>query len=134
MLAKRLLLFVVILLVVTTLSAALAPPPRRPAQSGETAPASPRRTAPAAVVEHTIDAARRKPATVAVEAGDVLSLTVESDEAGAVELQGLAGLRAIAPLAPVVFDVLPAVPGDYPVVMLSDGRTLGTVRVTPREE
>lgn len=133
MLAKRLLMFVIILMVITALSAALAPPPRRAPQTGPGATPVPR-TAPAAIVERTIDAGRERPSTVTVETGDVLALTVESDEAGAIELRGLAGVRAVAPLTPVVFDVLPDVPGDYPVVMLEDGRTVGTVRVVTREE
>jgi len=133
MLGRRLLMFVAVALAATALVASLAPPPPGtvpPAPSPTAAPAG----AESSLVERTIDARRRKPATVVVEEGDLLTLTVRSDEADAVELQGLAGVRAIAPETPVVFDVLPDVPGDYPVVLVDAGRTVGTVRVLTQKE
>jgi hypothetical protein len=135
MLARRMLLFAVVLLMVTAISAALAPPPR----TGAPAPASPT-ASPAAdgtVVERTIDADRTRPQTVVVQAGDILTLTIEAQTMDAVELQGLAALRAIDPDTPVVFDVLPEEAGDYPVLLHGgDGvaRTIGTVRVVSPQE
>jgi hypothetical protein len=131
MLVRRILLFLVLLLAVTALSAGLAPPPRTGGGSGDL-PDTP--TTTSAAVERTIAAERARPATVTVEVGDLLRLTVRSPTAGAVELRGLGAVRAIAPETPVVFDVLPDVPGDYPVVLLGAERTLGTVRVRPRRE
>lgn len=138
MLARRLLLFALVLLVVTALSSALAPPPRdaSPPPRSETGTEA-AIADPGTVVERTVDAARPAPERVVVQEGDVLALTVANDdEAGSVELQGLAGLRAIAPGTPVVFDVLAASPGDYPVVFrgVRDERTVATVRVVRGSE
>jgi hypothetical protein len=128
-LLRRMLTFLALLLVVTALAAGLAPPPRPlPPQAGVTAPG----TAPpgsSVIVARTLDASRTRPRTITVRSGDILSLTVRSDTADAVELQNLGALRAVAPDAPVTFDVLPDEPGEYPVVLVGAGRTVGTVRV-----
>jgi hypothetical protein len=130
MFVRRLLLFFVLLLAVTGLTAGLAPPPakRKPAPAPSPTPGAAR----SVVVERTLDADLARPRTVTVHTGDVLSLTVRSDVADAVELQGLATLRAVAPETPVTFDVLPDTPGEYPVVLTGAGRTVGTVRVVSR--
>ncbi len=52
-----------------------------------------------------------------------------SDESGAVELDGLGQVRAIAPGTDAVFDVLPTRPGTFGVLFLGDERTIGTLRV-----
>ncbi len=114
---------------VTALSAGLAAPVREPAP--EAAP-SPTAATRGSVVEETLDAAAAKPRTVTVDSGDLLTLTVESDSDDAVELQGLGAVRPVAPETPVVFDVLADEPGEYPVVLLDAGRTVGTVRVVSR--
>jgi hypothetical protein len=130
MFVRRMLLFALLLLAVTTLTAGLAPAPKvRENPSPHTLPTPTPRPGRSVVVERALDASRRKPQTITVRTGDVLTLTVRSDEPDAVELQGLGALRAIAPDSPVTFDVLPDTPGSYPVVMLSTGRTVGTVRV-----
>ena len=133
MLARRMLLFVVMLLAVTTLAAGLAPPPPRTLDRSPspTAPSSVGRTA---IVERRLDASRQRPATIVVEEGDILNLTVSADETDAVELQGLGAVRAVAPETPVIFDVLTDTPGEYPVVLLDAGRTVGTVRVVTQRE
>jgi hypothetical protein len=86
------------------------------------------------VIAHRIDADHRRPRTVTVRSGDLLSLTVTAGTADAVELQGLSALRAVDPEAPVTFDVLADAPGDYPVVLVGAARTVGTVRVLSRRE
>jgi hypothetical protein len=142
MLARRLLMFAMILLVVTALSSALAPP-RDTSPAPVSPTATPDGTAAGAatsgtIVERTIDAANAAPATVVVQEGDILSLTVETDEPAAIELEGLGPRRAATRESPVVFDVLPEVPGRYPVVLVNADetveRTVGTVRVVSREE
>lgn len=125
------LIFVALMLAITALSASLAP---RPPITARTAPpAPPRATVSSVVLERTLDADRLRPRTITVEHGDLLNLTVTSSDADAVELQGLAGVQAVAPDTPVVFDVLADAPGEYPVVLLQAGRTAGTVRVIPRK-
>ena len=115
---------------ITAISAAFAPSPRTPggvpAESTDTATG----TSASSTVTRTIDADRPRPPTIPVEQGNVLELTVRSGTSDAVELRGLAGLRAVAPGSPVRFDVLASEPGDYPVVTLSDERTVATVRIT----
>jgi hypothetical protein len=130
MFVRRVLLFLVLLLAVTALTAGLAPPPteRAPAPAPSPTPRADR----SVVVERTLNAALARPRTVTVRTGDVLRLTVRADAADAVELQGLATLRAVAPDTPVTFDVLPDTPGEYPVVLTGAGRTVGTVRVVSR--
>jgi hypothetical protein len=126
MLARRMLMFVALLFVVTALAAGLAPPPRtRTQRFDDTSPPRGR----AVVLQRTLDAAQPKPRVLTVRTGDVLSLTVRSDTTDAVELQGLGALRPIDPSTPVTFDVLPEVPGEYPVVLVDAARTVGTVRV-----
>lgn len=129
-LARRLLVFALAMLVVMSLASALAPPPRTTVPEPEGSP-SPSAPEPTGNVEHTIEAGAPAPPTVLVQAGDRLTLTVESDEAGAVQLHDLGTLRAIASGAPVVFDVLTYEPGTHPVVLMAaDGeRTIATVRV-----
>jgi hypothetical protein len=131
MVARRMLTFLVLLLVVTALSAALvAPPPRTAPPAASPTP----RPEPTEVITHRIDADRRRPRTVTVRSGDLLSLTVSAGTADAIELQGLSTLRAVDPETPVTFDVLADVPGDYPVVLVGAARTVGTVRVLSRRE
>ncbi|MEJ7893118.1 MAG: hypothetical protein WKF94_10800 [Solirubrobacteraceae bacterium] len=132
MLARRLLMFAVILLVVTAISTALAPPPQ-PTSPPPVATDAPSSARASRNVARTIDASRQNPTTVEVEAGDLLTLTVSSDEAGAVELRELGQVKVIDPTTDAVFDVLPTQPGRYAVVLLGSERTVGTVRVTPRQ-
>lgn len=132
--ARRLLMFVAILLALTALTAGLAPPPPT-GPDRATRPGAPAVAATAsAVVERRLDADRTRPATIAVEQGELLQLTVTGSEPDGVELQGLGTLRALAPGTPVVFDVLADAPGVYPVVLLQGARTIGTVRVVTAKE
>jgi hypothetical protein len=131
MVARRLLTFLVLLLVITALSAGLvAPPPQKAPPAASPTP----QAAPTEVITERIDADQPRPRTVTVRSGDLLSLTVTAGTADAVELQGLSTLRALDPEAPVTFDVLADVPGDYPVVLIGAARTVGTVRVLSRRE
>lgn len=127
-------MFALILLVVTSISTALAPPPPRPG-SPPPSPAedSPSPAAESRAVARTVDASRASPTTVEVAVGDVLDLTVSADEAGAVELRDLGQIKAIDPTTDATFNVIATEPGRYPIVLLGSERTLGTVRVTPRE-
>lgn len=135
MLARRMLMFVAILLAVTALTAGLAPPPPRDAGSGPGATSGPpEHTSGSAVVDRTLSADDVRPVTIELEHGDLLRLTVTGSEADAVELQGLAGLRALTPGTPVTFDVLADAPGEYPVVLAQAARTIGTVRVVTAKE
>lgn len=130
MIARRLLIFALVLLVVTAISTALAPPPGQRLADRDPSPA-PSGASETALVERTVDATDVAPADVELQEGDRLRLTVESDEAGYVELRDLGQLKAIAPGTPAVFDVLPPA-GEYPVVL--DGvRTAATVRVSSDE-
>jgi hypothetical protein len=127
MIARRMLIFFVLLLVVTALSAGLIAPPHAPVAGPEPTPAG--TAMHSAVITRTIDAARRRPRTISVHSGDLLSLTVRADADDAVELEGLAAVRPIAPETPVTFEILVDAPGEYPVVLIDAARTVGTVRV-----
>lgn len=134
MLARRLLLFALVLLVVTSISAALAPPPPdfsdRPQEQSAPAP----EPGASRVVDYTVSTARAEPPVIEVQAGDVLRLEVRSPESGSIALPGLGTVRAITPGTPVLYDLLPTSPGDYPLVALEDERTVATVRVVSRRE
>ena len=134
MLARRLLLFVAILMGVTALTAGLARPP----QGGDAVPTPEPSAAPASPVtevQRTLDASGdAKARTVAVNEGDLVTLTVRDDALDVVVLQGLDLTQPVAPDTPAVFNLLADRPGDYPLLLVDDGRDIGTLRVTPAQE
>jgi hypothetical protein len=135
MAARRLLIIVAVLMGVTALTAGLTAPPRGdrasllPALDPAGPPAS-----PATLVERTLRVPSRRLHTVAVDQGDQLRLTVQSDALDAVELVGLGQVQALAPQSPAVFDVLADEAGSYPVVLTGSARRVAVIRVTPAQE
>ena len=132
MLARRMLTFVAILLALTALAAAFAPPPPQNLGTiGEAAAPAPTGQSNDTVSEE-LDAGAKRKRTITVRQGDILHLEVTGTELDTVELQGLgAGIKALGPEAVAIFDVLASEPGDYPVVLNGDGRTIATVEVIP---
>jgi hypothetical protein len=124
------LVFVAILMGLTALAAGLAAPTRHgaPTTTEPLVIAAPSRPAPPEV-ERTIGVTA--PQTVAVGEGALLRLTVVGDLLDTVEIPGLGQLAAIAPDTPAVFDVFADQRGSYPVRLVSTGRQIGLVRVTP---
>jgi hypothetical protein len=130
-LARRLLVLVVVLMGLTLVAALLAPPPQAPvvnSTGGAEAPADGSTDA----VEVTVDAGEGERDAEVAE-GDVVHLTVRSDELDSVELRGLDLIRTVAPDTPAEFDLLADVPGDYEIVLNEAEETIGTLRVTPQE-
>jgi hypothetical protein len=130
MVARRLLVFVAVLMGLTALAAGLATPPgpRIPSRQQPILGTPIRAASP--TVELSLDLA--EPRTVTVAEGENVELTVHGDELDAVELVGLDLLEPIAPDTPAVFNVLADRPGNYPVRIVSSGRVVGRLRVSPR--
>jgi hypothetical protein len=132
--ARRLIVILLALLVVSSIAAALAPV--RPSEDDQetTETTTPQPPPPGKLVRRTIDVGARKPATIALELGDELTLTVTSDRTAEIEIPGLGELDDADPDAPARFDLLPREPGGYEVRLLDSGRRLGTIEVAPRSE
>jgi hypothetical protein len=134
MLARRLLLFVAILMGITALTAGLARPPegRDAIPTPEPGAAPPR---PITAVDRTLDATGEGEAqTVAVNQGDLVTLTVTDDVLDVVELRGLDLTQPVSAQTPAVFSLLADRAGDFPVVLIDAGQTIGTLRVTATQE
>lgn len=131
MLARRMLTFVAVLLALTALAAAFAPPPPRNIGSiGNDAPAVPD-VAGNDTVDRKLDASKPGQTTITLQQGDRLHLEVTSDDLDAVELVGLAQVRAVAPEGIAMFDVIGQEPGTYPIKLTISDRVIGVVEVTP---
>ena len=78
----------------------------------------------------TIEATMPEDDEVRAQVGDLVNLTVESDDA---RRRRAAGLRRDPspwrPSAPALFDILPTQPGTFDVVSTDSGKTIGTLVV-----
>lgn len=131
MLARRMLTFVAVLLALTALAAAFAPPPPRNLGSIGSLNAEPAPVDQSVLIETKLDADTTEKTTITLEQGDELHLEVTGSELDAVELRGLAQIRALAPDALVTFDVIAEEPGTYPVVLTMSNRTIAEIEVIP---
>ena len=127
MLARRLLIALALLMAITALAAGLAP---RESPLRETpAPTSPALSQAAAEpVEKTLDA-QADDQTVEARVGQIVRITVNSDELDSVSLDDI-GTETADPESPAIFEVLADVPGTYPIELLQAERQIGQLVVS----
>jgi hypothetical protein len=127
MLARRLLIALALLMVVTALAAALAP--RRNSLSETPAPTSPAvAQAAAEPVEKTLDA-QADDQRVDARVGQIVRITVNTDQLDSVELGDL-GTETADPESPAHFEILADAPGTYPIQLLQAERQIGELVVS----
>jgi hypothetical protein len=133
--ARRLLVVMLVLLGVSILITALFPgPTERDGERESTeriAPAPPQPTSGGELVTARIDADREEPATVSLQVGDQLALTVRSQRADEVEIPELGLLEVVAPLAPARFDILAWEEATYSIRLVEEDRVIGRIEVEP---
>ena len=133
MLARRLLLLIAILMGLTALAAGLAPPPpREPPMPRSPTVAPPFDESPSTPVDLSVDASAPGAQSVAANAGELVHLTVTSDDLATIELENLGLVEPVAADSPAEFDLL-AVEGTYPIVVMETDKTVGTLEVTGSE-
>ena len=127
---------VLALLGVMVLVVTISPPDRSP-ESGSTASVTPTATASAEPLTSpdafdvtmklstARDAAKK---TVDAEVGDHVEILVEGAEPDSVAF-GEVSVEDVDANTPASFELLADTPGTYPLVLLSDNRTLGTLEV-----
>jgi hypothetical protein len=129
--ARRLLLPVSVLFLVLLVLSSLGQQDQATRSDIATAPSPPPSSSrTVGTVEATMPAARE----VRAKVGDLVTLTVESDEPGGVEIPAFGETEPAGPEAPAIFDVLPTEPGSYPVRSTVTGEELGVLVVEPAEE
>ncbi len=130
---RRFLLLVALLMGVTAVAASLAPPDpsvrRNRERTAQPTPSPAITSAPveSRTVERTLDASQPQVRTVRAHVGDLLRLEVRSAEPGAVAIEGLDRNAAVDPSTPALFEVFADAPGSYPIVLVDDGRRVGTL-------
>ena len=130
--ARRLIVVMLVLLVVSSIAAALAPVRDTGEETTSTATQAESQP-PGRLVRRTIDARDRKPASIAIDLGDQLELTVKARRPDQVEIAALGELEPVNPDAPAHFDLLPRQPGTYDVRLLDARRVVGSIKVAPRQ-
>jgi hypothetical protein len=126
---RRVLVMIVVGMLILTALAGLSAPTEQ--KAGKPAAPPPKPAAPQATVSLRHPPPRRPPVRK-VRTGARVVLNVSSATAGQVEVDGLGLVQAVAPAAPVTFDVIASRPGRYQVVLLpveGDRRILGTLVV-----
>ena len=127
MLARRLLIALALLMVITALAAALAP--RRSSLSETPTPTSPAvAQAAAEPVEKTLDA-QADDQRIDAKVGQIVRITVNTDELDSVELGDL-GTETADPESPAHFEILADTPGTYPITLLQAERQIGELVVS----
>jgi hypothetical protein len=121
--ARRLLVPVTLLFLVLLILGSLAPTDSTREGTSTTPP--PRADAPPT---RTVEGTLPGPA-VRARVGDLVSLTVEADEIGGVELPGFGESEPVAPGSPALFDVLPTEPGRFPLRNAQTGAEIGALVV-----
>jgi hypothetical protein len=86
---------------------------------------------PASSTVRTVEATMPAAKEVRAKVGDLVTLTVESEELGGVEIPAFGESEPAAPEAPAIFDVLPTEAGRYPVRSTLTGEELGVLVVEP---
>ena len=133
MAARRLIAVMLVLLFLSSLAAAFAPVER----SSETTSSTTTEPLPdlakdeGELLRETIDAAAKRPPTIAARVGDQLQLRVEVERPATLELHGLGDVEDADPVAPALFDVLLDTVGRFPIRALESGQRLGTIQVSP---
>jgi hypothetical protein len=134
MLARRLLILAAVLLALGAVAASLAPRDLRGPQT-TTTPQRPPAAAPLVArgrdVTLAVDASASRPQTVSARVGDHVQLTVRASQPDAVNIPALGQTQAVDPYSPATFDLLPDLPGSFPITLQQSGRRVGTLRITP---
>jgi hypothetical protein len=125
--ARRLLLPVSVLFLVLLVLSSLGQENQATRSDLATTPGPPPSSNTVRTVEATMPAADEVRARV----GDLVTLTVESEELGGVEIPAFGETEPASPGAPAIFDVLPTEPGTYPVRSTLTGEKLGELVVEP---
>ena len=86
---------------------------------------------PTARTVGTVEATMPSAKEVRARVGDLVTLTVESDEPGGVEIPAFGESEPVAPQAPAVFDVMPTEAGRYRVQSAETGAEIGELVVEP---
>jgi hypothetical protein len=121
--ARRLLVPVTLLFLVLLILGSLAPTDST-REGTSTSPPPAAAGPPPRTVEATLPGREAR-----ARVGDLVTLTVESDEIGGVELPGFGESEPVAPGAPAIFDVLPTEPGRYVVRSAGTGEEIGALVV-----
>ena len=126
MLARRLLIALALLMAITALAAGLAP--RESAHREDASPTPSTSAAPEAEpVEEVLDAGSEGQ-RVEAEVGQLVRITVRSDELDTVSLEEV-GIETTEPDSPAIFELLADVPGSYGIDLLQAGRRIGTLEI-----
>ena len=127
--ARRLLLPVSVLFLVLLVLSSLGQENQATRSDIATAPGPPPSSRTVGTVEATMPAAEE----VRAKVGDLVTLTVESEEPGGVEFPAFGETEPAGPNAPAIFDVMPTEPGRYPVRSTITGEELGELVVEPAD-
>ena len=131
---RRTIVAVAIVMGLMALAASIAPPPEQNGRGPAGTPAPQPSAAPlSADGDNVARTIRLGPGTpqVQVQVGDTLSLDVAGDAVDTVVIGGLDAMEPIDPASPARFELFAHTPGRYPISLLSSGRVVGTLRVTP---
>ena len=136
MFGRRILVLVVVLMGLTALAASLTPPPqptpRTRAAAGPTP--TPQAAEPQPVVAARTVSARLsedgRPRTITARTGDTIELEVTGSHPDTVVSDDLAISAPVDADSPAQVEIYADTPGSYPVLLLSSGRRIGTVRIT----
>jgi hypothetical protein len=128
--ARRLLVPVTVLFLVLLVLGSIGP--RDQATRPETTPTTPA-PPPGAQATRTVEGTLPADEEVEARVGDLVTLTVESDEIGGVQLPDFGETEPVSPEAPAIFDLLPTEPGRYEVVSAETGEEIGALVVAEQE-
>ena len=123
--ARHLILPVTVLFLVLLVLSSLGQQNEATRSDLATTPGPPPSSSTARTVEATMPAAKE----VRAKVGDLVTLTVESEELGGVEIPAFGESEPAGPEAPAIFDVLPTEAGRYPVRSTVTGEQLGVLVV-----
>src|SRR5215210_5932331 len=121
--ARRLLVPVTLLFLVLLILGSLTPSDSTRTGTSTTPPAAPGAARPR-TVEATLPGR-----DVRARVGDLVTLTVESEEVGGVEVPAFGESEPVAPGSPAIFDLLPTEPGRFVVRSAGTGAELGALVV-----
>jgi hypothetical protein len=121
--ARRLLIPVTLLFLALLILGSLTPPDSARRDTTSTAVPPPSSTPPR-TVEATLPGRE-----VRARVGDLVTLTVESEAPGGVEVPAFGETEPVSPESPALFDFLPTEPGRYPVRAVETGSEIGVLVV-----